>query len=142
MKARKVKGLDPAAPFAENAHKIITVRRDELAKLGERSLDARRVKDLHDARIATKRLRYLYEIAEPSIGHEAKAGAKRMKVLQDLLGEIHDCDEMSERIRADAASVPTADRRYVGLEALATYFEAKRRVLHREFVRIWPEMKP
>jgi CHAD domain-containing protein len=139
VKAKRVKDLDPDAPFVVNAQKILAVRTAELQKLGTKALDPSRVRDLHDTRIAAKRLRYLYEITEPCFGKASKDGAKRMRELQDLLGEIHDCDVMSERIRRHVAEIPVEDERYIGHEALASYLEAKRRVLHREFVRGWTE---
>jgi hypothetical protein len=58
-----------------------------------------------------------------------------------MLGEIHDCDVMSERVRARAETVPVDDGRYVGLEALASYMEARRRVLHRQFVHFWSKLE-
>jgi CHAD domain-containing protein len=137
MKARPVQGLDPDAPLRENAQMMAGVRIAELWSLAERALDPAKRKALHDTRIAAKRLRYLLEITEPSFGPPAKNGAKVARRLQDLLGEIHDCDVMSERVRARADGVPVEDARYVGLEALATYLEARRRVLHRDYVQFW-----
>jgi CHAD domain-containing protein len=141
MKARKVKGLDPDGPFRENAQKMAGVRIEEVWRLGARSRDPREQKALHDMRIAAKRLRYLLEITEPCFGLPAKKGAKVARNLQDLLGEIHDCDVMSERVRARAETVAVDDDRYVGLEALATYVEARRRVLHRQFVHFWSDLE-
>jgi len=139
MKARKVHDLDPDGTFVENAEKILAVRKDELEQLARRAQDPRKVKALHDTRIAAKRLRYLYEITEPCFGEQARRGVKFTRGLQDVLGEIHDCDVMSERIRARALDFRVEDERYLGLDALATYLEAKRRVLHRHFVDVWGE---
>lgn len=139
MKARRVKGLDPDAPFIENAERILAVRKAELAKLAERGLDPDAAQAQHDTRIAAKRLRYLYEITEPCFGAEARRGAKVARGLQDVLGDVHDCDVMSERIRARQAAVAVDDERYIGFEALASYLGAKRRVLHRQFMQMWAE---
>jgi CHAD domain-containing protein len=141
MKARRVKGLDPDAPFLENARKIAAVRIDEVWVLGERSRDPRRRADLHDMRIAAKRLRYVLEITEPCFGKPAKEGAKMARKLQDLLGEIHDCDVMSDRVRGRAEAILVEDPRYIGLEALASYLDARRRVLHRQFVNFWNRLE-
>ena len=43
-------------------------------------------------RIAAKRLRYILEVTGPCFGPYAKNATKMVKDLQDLLGEIHDCD--------------------------------------------------
>jgi CHAD domain-containing protein len=141
VKARSVKGLEPDAPFRDNAQRIAAVRIAELWGFGDRARDAREREALHDMRIAAKRLRYLLEITEVCFGEPAKEGAKMARGLQDMLGEIHDCDVMSERVRARAEAVPVADPRYIGLEALASYVEARRRVLHREFVTFWNELE-
>jgi CHAD domain-containing protein len=167
MKARRVKKLDPDGSFRENAERMARVRIAELWSFGDRALDPREVAALHDMRIAAKRLRYLFEITEPCFGAPAKRGAKAARELQDLLGEIHDCDVMTPRVRAHvkrlrAMDVQTAfdqapgdavdldpalmraahnGSRYRGLETLAAYLEARRRVLHREFVRRWTQLE-
>lgn len=51
-----------------------------------------RVEELHAMRIAAKRLRYTLEIFRPLVGEEAAGFVEKLKKLQDLLGEIHDCD--------------------------------------------------
>jgi CHAD domain-containing protein len=141
VKARRVKGLDPDASFRVNAEKMALVRIDEVWKLGERSVDPTAVTALHDLRIATKRLRYLMEITEPCFGAPARKATKIARSLQDLLGDIHDCDVMSERVRARALATALDDPRYVGLEALASYMEARRRVLHRQYVTFWIDLE-
>jgi hypothetical protein len=116
-------------------------------------------------RIAAKRLRYVLELTTPVFGEPAAAGAKRAKRLQDLLGEIHDCDETVPRVERhiarlrleDAATLregagldapdldPEAAReapnrlRYRGLEALVAYMRARREVLYARFLREWED---
>jgi CHAD domain-containing protein len=140
VKAKRVKGLDPDAPFRANAERMLDVRLRELHKLGRRAIDPREVKAAHAARIAAKRVRYLLEITGPCFDDPGPA-LKRMRRLQDLLGEIHDCDEMSAQARERAAATPVSDERYLGFEALASYQEARRRVLHRHFVETWSEIE-
>jgi CHAD domain-containing protein len=118
--------------LSENLEK----RRARLRKLAEKGHDSDAVDVLHKARIAAKRLRYLYEL-----GESHSAGVKFTRGLQDVLGEIHDCDVMSARLRARALELPVEDERYIGLEALASYLDAKRRVLHRQFMNMWENGK-
>jgi hypothetical protein len=167
MKARRVKKLDPDATFRENAERMVRVRIAELWSFGRKALDPEEQEALHDMRIAAKRLRYLLEITAPCFGAAAKRGAKTTRDLQDLLGEIHDCDVMGPRVRAhmerlraediqatlEAAPEDAGDLepglmraagngpRYRGLESLAAFLEARRRVLHREFVRRWTHIQ-
>jgi hypothetical protein len=165
VKARKVKGLDPDGPLAENVQRIIEVRAREVHSFSPAILDPGNVDALHDMRIAAKRLRYVLELTTPVFGEPAAQGAKRAKRLQDLLGEIHDCDETVPRVERhiarlrleDAATLregagadapdldPESAReapnrlRYRGLEALVAYLRARREVLYARFLREWDE---
>ena len=148
MKARKVK-LDPDAPLGESLLAILTVRLDELY-----SFDAAQPGNLHDMRIAAKRVRYILEAAEPVFGEPAKRGVKTMKQVQDLLGEIHDCDELlplvarhTEKLRVedDAAALAGQQlpnrRKYRGLEALRAHTVAERERLYERFARKWAKLE-
>ena len=167
MKARRVKGLDCDGGLAENARRIVLVRLDELFSFDPAVRDPRAVEELHDMRIAAKRLRYILELTEPALGDAARLGTKEAKGLQGLLGDIHDCDVMVprvrdevERLRAQDAAVvrasadprakdlePEAVRRapnlgrYRGLEALATYLTARRGVLYARFIGEWDRLQ-
>jgi CHAD domain-containing protein len=163
LKARKVKELDPDGPLRENAERIIEVRAEEVRSFSPAVLDPHNVEDLHDMRIASKRLRYVLELTAPVFGEGAEKAAKRAKKLQDLLGEIHDCDVTIPRVERhiaglrleDAAALresastrasdldPKAARetphrlRYRGLETLVAYLRARRDVLYARFIREW-----
>ncbi len=166
MKARKVKGLDPDGRLDENALRIVAVRVEELRSFAPKALDAREIETLHDMRIAAKRLRYVLEMTAPAFGPPADDGVKVAKGLQELLGEIHDCDVMLPRVRghvdrlraADAEHLrssaegkpdlsPRAARttpnrvRYRGLEALGAYLTARRAVLFERFVTEWERLE-
>src|SRR3979411_2792989 len=109
MKARKVKKLDPEMALADAAERILRVRLDELYSFAPRALDPSEERALHDMRIAAKRLRYLLELTAPCFGVYALTGAKRAKQLQDLLGEIHDCDVMLPLVRDHLEALRAAD---------------------------------
>jgi hypothetical protein len=167
MKARKVKGLDPDGPLVENMQRVIGARIDELFGFLPAALDPAKVEELHDMRIAAKRLRYLLELSEPLFGQPAKKGARAVKDLQDLLGEIHDCDELMPLVdrhvgglrTEDAAAVvasaePGAEdldpalakdapnrSRYRGLELLMVHARARRDLLHARFVQEWQKLE-
>jgi DNA-binding CsgD family transcriptional regulator len=110
VKARKVKGLHPDGALADNLQRIVAARLDELASFVPKALDPAEVKALHDMRIAAKRLRYILEVAaEPCFGAYAQTAIKRTKDLQDLLGELHDCDVQLPRVRALHDELRAAD---------------------------------
>jgi CHAD domain-containing protein len=167
MKARKVKGLDPDGAFDENARRIVQVRLGELTSLASGALENGSVDDLHDARIAAKRLRYVLELAGPALGRPAATAALVARGLQDLLGEIHDCDVMlarirrhGERLRAEDAEAvrlyatrPGAEleveaaqhagnlERHWGLEALTAFVSARRKILLERFASEWKALE-
>ncbi len=129
MKARKVKGLDPDGPLVDNMRRVILVRLDELYGFEDKARDPANVEELHDMRIAAKRLRYLLELSGPLFGAEAKRSAKVVKSLQDVLGEIHDCDELLEVAHAR------------GLDPLAAHTHGRRARLHESFTREWDSLE-
>jgi len=100
VKARKVKGLDPTAPLGDNAEKIVRVRLDELTSFMPKAANPNEVVALHDMRIAAKRLRYVLEVTGSSFGPYAATSVRLVKDLQDLLGEIHDCDVQLPEVAA------------------------------------------
>jgi CHAD domain-containing protein len=51
-----------------------------------------KIKDLHELRILSKRLRYAIEFFAVCWGEELAAIAKEIALLQTSLGELHDCD--------------------------------------------------
>jgi hypothetical protein len=167
VRARRVKGLDPSLPLADALERIVAVRLDELCGLAPRALDPDDVEASHDLRIAAKRLRYILEVgAEPCFGPYAEKAAKRVKDLQDLLGELHDCDVQLPRVLALAEALRTADaheaRRlaggaddlepakaagtthapaFRGLQTLALYLQARRSLLFERFGELWTTLE-
>ncbi len=82
--------------------------RDRLAAIGGPD-DALRA---HKARIAAKRLRYLLEPLADELAAAAPAAkplVKRVKALQDLLGELHDAHVLEGEL-ADALAAAAAER--------------------------------
>ena len=168
MKAQRVKNLDPHGPLADNLERIVRVRQRELFGFMPRAASPDEVDALHDMRIAAKRLRYILEIASPCFGEYAGTAVKTIKELQDLLGEIHDCDVQVDEVRgildglvaddaralAEAAAVAgggdvpaealaSAPHRaeYAGLVALTVHLSARRRVLFDAFIDFWRDLE-
>src|SRR6185503_11507583 len=79
--------------------------------LGERLeavRDGAAVAEAHAARIAAKRLRYLWEPLSRRVPR-ARALVGRLKQLQDALGELHDMQVLTEKITASIATQEKAE---------------------------------
>jgi len=77
------------------ALRLLTRRLAELEAFDSVAGHPERVEELHAMRIAGKRLRYTLELFRPVLGGEAALFLEKLKEMQDLLGEIHDCDVWS-----------------------------------------------
>jgi len=162
LKARQVKKLDPERPLGENAARIVQVRLEELLSFTPKALERPEIEAQHDMRIAAKRLRYVLELTGFCFGRPADTARRRARDLQDILGEMHDCDEMlprvlehleelrasdAEAVRRKAGDTPDLDPRlaataphrttYRGLDVLAVYLQARRQVLFDRFLAFW-----
>jgi hypothetical protein len=166
MKARRVKGLETDGPLIDNAQRIVAVRLDELMAFAPKVFDPDEVEALHDLRIAAKRLRYVLEVTGELFGPYAPKALERTKDLQDLVGEIHDCDVLVPRVlklvrelrREDvvavvkragraseldpalAATAPNAEA-YRGLEVFVVHLRARREQLFARFLAFWTELE-
>ena len=109
-KPRPVTGLHPDRRLRGNARRILQVRIDEVYSYDGLVADPANVTELHDMRIACKRLRYLLEIFGIAFEADLDPFLEEVKGLQDLLGDIHDCDVQIPRLEGhlqDPAGVPT-----------------------------------
>jgi len=166
VKARRVKDIEADGPAADQVERIVRVRLDELCGFMPRAADPAEVQRLHDMRIAAKRLRYVLELFAPTFGPYAADGAKQTKKLQDVLGEIHDCDVTRPRVEALLAELRAADAAalrdragdasdldpelaaaapnraaYRGLETLVVALTARRALLFERFLERWAKLE-
>lgn len=125
MRARRVEGLDPAAPLRPNAVRIVRTRLDELRSLAAPAHDPGAGEAQHDLRIAAKRLRYVLEVTGPCFGGDAEPARHAAKQLQSVLGDLHDCDVM----------MPRAE----GIESLRSLLRTRRELLFGRFRELWAE---
>ena len=74
--------------------------------------DVRSIEEVHRARIAVKRLRYLLEPVARS-NRRARAVISRLKVAQDLLGEHHDMQVMLDAIASARARLSSSEAKLI-----------------------------
>ncbi|OPY34167.1 MAG: phosphodiesterase [Methanomassiliicoccales archaeon PtaU1.Bin124] len=86
----------------------------------------------HQMRIAGKRLRYTAEIFSPAYDDDLKPFIKRLKEMQDVLGEMHDCDVWIEML-SKGADGDIGELRHDRM--------SRRAELHERFVLLWGEMR-
>lgn len=102
-KARRVEGLDPDDRLLPNARRLLAVRIDEVYAYDKAVRDPANIRELHDMRIACKRLRYVLEIFGIAFEADLEPQIDQIKELQDLLGDIHDCDVQVPMLEAHLA---------------------------------------
>jgi len=111
-RAWPVTNLDPGAPVDANARKVLAVRIAEFYSYEPAVDEPTWSPELHNMRIAAKRLRYTLELFAPQFGESGKIQVDRIKQIQEALGVLHDRDIEIEVVGAElsAAMADEADR--------------------------------
>lgn len=107
-KARPITGLDPHAPTGMNARLIAKVRLEDLYSWESYVDNPYNIRELHNMRIAAKRLRYTFEVFEDELPVACKPIHEELVQIQDELGALHDTDVMIALLRLCLGSQNTA----------------------------------
>lgn len=78
--------------FLKMSRAVILDRLKELEQLSNDLFKPFEVENLHEMRIAAKRLRYAVELFQQCWGRSIATHAKRAARIQTALGDVHDCD--------------------------------------------------
>jgi len=147
---------DPNAPLLASAA-VIRVRLGEVMEYAPAILDPANVTELHDMRIATKRLRYTLEVFAPALPPEQITPVLKMVAdLQERLGAIHDCDVLvplleetltreEERERKKALKKKPQLPPYFAAEGLVPLIagkRAERERLYNALIAWWQALPP
>ncbi len=119
-RARTVHGLKPKGTVRANARKIVAVRTDEFFAFAPALADPTNVRELHDMRIAAKRLRYALELFADALGPDTTACIERIKEFQEIVGDIHDHDVHADILRAHLETLAAARARTLADRAVQT----------------------
>ncbi len=107
-RARPIKGLDSQAPTGMNARIIAKVRLEDLYSWESYVDNPYNIRELHNMRIAAKRLRYTFEVFEDVLPDQSKPIVEELVKIQDELGILHDTDVMIALLRLCLGSQDTA----------------------------------
>ena len=98
-KAKAIRKLDCQAPTGEIARLIARTRLEEMYDWTQYVDSPYYSKELHNLRIAAKRLRYTLEIFEEVLPEHSKDIVEELTQLQDELGLLHDSDVLIALLR-------------------------------------------
>jgi hypothetical protein len=98
-KARPITGLDSQAPTGKNARLILQQRLDDMYIYAPYIENPDNIQELHDLRIAAKRVRYTLELFEEFLPAASKGFAEELAKLQEELGALHDSEVMLTLLR-------------------------------------------
>jgi hypothetical protein len=151
-----IAGIDPEKPLLANAALIIPVRIAEMVAWERYIDDPDNILELHEMRIAAKRLRYTLEIFAPAIGEGMPAIINVMKMLQDHLGVIHDADVLVPELELHLRSLlqPRGKHRKApvgvhsvdlegaaGIITLCRNKRSERDVRYEKFIAAWQQLR-
>ena len=100
-----------AVKIGVSAHQLIDKRYEVVLRHGRAITPGSSSESLHGLRIQCKRLRYLFEFYYPIYGETLKPEIKKLRKLQDVLGEFQDASVATQQLRQYVESVPKQTRK-------------------------------
>lgn len=123
-KAKSIKGLKRQVPTGVNARIIASTRLEELYSWEAYVDDPYNIDELHNLRIAAKRLRYTLEIFADVLPEACEPLRQQVEQIQEELGAMHDSDVLIALLRLCLGSHDSGSG-YTYLLARATRLRAK-----------------
>jgi CHAD domain-containing protein len=142
-KALPLHAVNPQESLRSNAPLMLHTRLEELYQFAPFICDPANVTELHNMRIASKRLRYTLEIFAPCFsGKDFEKVSSQVKAVQEQIGEIHDRDVRGPLLQAflDSHAAHRPEIR-AGLERLIESQQAERAALYRKFLAFWNKLQ-
>lgn len=127
-------GAPPDAPPVEHLAALMQTQAQRLLRHDPGTRLGTDIEDLHQMRVATRRLRAVLRAARPMLAADwAQSLRDELAWLGTALGAVRDLDVLSADLRAECASLRASERRVCGrwLEALAREREERRTELLR-----------
>ena len=135
------KSSKPLPTYLEMAKAIIQDRLSDLEELSDSLYRPLQIDELHEMRIAAKRLRYAIELFHDCFDSAVLKFAKAASQLQSSLGRVHDCDVWIESfgkeiVSSKKSSQPEQSATFVWL--FNHFMELRHKHFHEAFSR-WNE---
>jgi CHAD domain-containing protein len=151
-KMRKGKAEVNSPEIYQKALVHITSRLEEIFAHEASVYIPENIKEHHAMRIAVKRLRYTMEVFSPLYEGELEKQLGVCKKLQDILGDLHDCDvwmdylpQFMEDERAYSLNYFGHDDTFrilePGLLHLQEHLRERRSAIYKEFVAYWKDIQ-
>lgn len=123
----------------EAGRTVIEARLREFCDLSTAIYDPFNIVELHDLRIAAKRLRYAIELFGVGWGDEIGGFVPELSKMQSFLGEVHDCDVWTSTLTKILKENGKAKTQNLTIAAawLLSKFVAKRSKEYRGALELW-----
>lgn len=164
-KAKPIRGISRKAPLLAASERMIEIRLDEMLDFSGDLFNPEAVYELHQMRIAAKRLRYTLELfqaaydAFSAIGPSIRRATREVEQIQETLGAIHDADVLTPQLSAYLVSLAKAgyraerkgepamgvhllnDAACTGLLAVCRHRRIERDKRHDQFLQHWRHLQ-
>ena len=143
--------VEPASPRVyQQAYLVTSLRLEEMLAYDACVYHPEQIEDLHAMRIAAKRLRYTMEVFAPLYDDGLKQPLQTVREVQDVLGDIHDCDVWVQVLPQFMAKERARTLKYFGharsfgrLKAGLAYLQQERQQYRaerfQEFAEFWQQ---
>lgn len=129
--------------FSEAGRGIAAAGLRDLLDLGASLYEPFNIEELHEMRIAAKRLRYAIELFVVCWGAKIAPFADEIAEMQSFLGEVHDCDiwieSLGGRLRLERENAAANGSDYQTAAWLLSEFVKKRTKEYRSALKLWSE---
>ncbi len=129
--------------FNEAGREVVASSLQDLLGLGTSLYKPFNIEELHEMRIAAKRLRYAIELFVVCWGARIKPFADEIAEMQSFLGEVHDCDiwieSFGKHLGRGQENVTTNGSDYQTGTWLLSEFVKKRTKEYRSALKLWSE---
>lgn len=150
--ARAQGGVVPSPTPYREARKAINARLETLRTYEEAAQLPEHPEGLHAMRMATKRLRYPLQAFASLYEDELGEALRTVRTLQDMLGDVHDCDMWATRLPALMETERARTMEYFGtaesfavllpgIQALQQERQQYRVQRHAEFLIFWRQLQ-